>query len=241
MENGYLVISDLDGTLLGDDKALDEVAQWHSEHRQQVKFVYNSGRLVGSMRESIESTALPQPAAIIGGVGTQIFDPKTDRSIEDWPLRSTRWQPTQLCSVISDHAALELQPREFLAKHKISCYFRNATPKDLANLSEQLCQANGGRVEMIYSSQRDLDILPSGVNKGTAAAFLAKRWSYPADRVIVCGDTGNDRAMFEQGFRGIVVGNALRELKSLNSERVYHAQRDCAGGVLEGLKYWLSN
>ena len=88
------------------------------------------------------------------------------------------------------------------------------------------------------SPGRDLDVLPAGVDKGTAAVFLAKHWGVPRERVIVCGDTANDLSMFEQGFCGIVVGNALPELRALRSPRVYHARGRFAAGVEEGLRYW---
>lgn len=94
-------------------------------------------------------------------------------------------------------------------------------------------------MRIVYSSERDLDVLPAGIDKGTATAFLANSWDVPRDRVIVCGDTANDLSMFEQGFLGVVVGNALPELKSLDSPRVFHASEPFAAGVVEGLRHWL--
>jgi hypothetical protein len=92
---------------------------------------------------------------------------------------------------------------------------------------------------MIYSSKRDLDILPAAASKGKAAAFLANRWQIDAERIIVAGDSGNDADMFRAEYRGIVVGNAQSELKSLKTPRIYHATSMFAGGVLEGMRYWL--
>ena len=76
-------------------------------------------------------------------------------------------------------------------------------------------------------------------HKGAAAAYLARRWSIDPQRVVVAGDSGNDAAMFHMGFRGIVVGNARPELRSLVSPDIYHATAEFAAGVLEGLEYWL--
>ena len=58
---------------------------------------------------------------------------------------------------------------------------------------------------------------------------------------IVSGDTANDLMMFLQGFRGIVVANAHRELKELSGEKVYVSPYAYAEGVLDGLRYWLSH
>ena len=101
-----------------------------------------------------------------------------------------------------------------------------------------MLEAAGQGVQLVYSSDRDLDVLPAGIDKGAATARLAQHWQVPPQRVIVCGDTGNDRSMFEQGFRGIVVGNALPELQSLDSPDIYHATGSCAAGVAEGLRHW---
>jgi hydroxymethylpyrimidine pyrophosphatase-like HAD family hydrolase len=94
---------------------------------------------------------------------------------------------------------------------------------------------------LVYSSNRDLDVLPRGVDKGAAAAFLANEWNYPAARVIVSGDSGNDLAMFQAGFHGIVVGNAHSELKQLDSADVFHADSSYAAGVLQGLQHWMTD
>ena len=243
MENGHLIISDVDGTLLGDDAAAhvatEKLAQWYHDHRDRVRLVYSSGRLVSSVLESVETTPLPLPDAIIGGVGTQIRQFPGGTPVGTWPEDCEHWHPARLCSVLMEFSDLELQPAEFLSEHKISCYLYDASSKLLREISERLRVATGAEVELVYSSNRDLDILPRGANKGTAARYLATQWSYADDHVIVCGDSGNDLAMFQQGFRGIVVGNAHPELKALNSAAVYQAEKPCAAGVLEGLAHWV--
>ncbi|MGG2476586.1 HAD family hydrolase, partial [Rhizobium sp. BR5] len=68
----------------------------------------------------------------------------------------------------------------------------------------------------VYSSDRDLDILPKAADKGAALAWLCGQLRIGLDESVVAGDTGNDRAMFElNGIRGVIVGNALPELVSL--------------------------
>jgi hydroxymethylpyrimidine pyrophosphatase-like HAD family hydrolase len=133
---------------------------------------------------------------------------------------------------------LKLQPEEFLSPRKVSYYAHQATKKELSSWKLKL-QTAGIRTRVIYSSQRDLDFLPAGCDKGRATAFLAKHWGYTSLQVIASGDTGNDSAFFEQGFLGTIVGNALPELKALESPMIYHAQAGFAAGVQEGLEYWL--
>ena len=58
--------------------------------------------------------------------------------------------------------------------------------------------------------------------------------------VIACGDTANDCALYTRGFLGVVVGNALDELKALDAPCIYHANGNFAAGVQEGIAHWLA-
>jgi len=239
VENRYLLISDVDGTLLGDDEALEQFTQWYETQSDKLQLVYNSGRFVHSILESVESTALPEPVAVIGGVGTQIRCFSSQDPIGDWPDGDGQWDAGRIRSVLGEYRELDLQPEEFLSEYKISYYARNASAELLADIRQKL-EASECRVEVVYSSNRDLDVLPQGVNKGTAAAYLAAHWSYDKDQVFVSGDTGNDIALFQHGFRGIVVGNAQAELKKLKTSSIFHAKGKFAAGVQEGLTHWMA-
>jgi sucrose-6F-phosphate phosphohydrolase len=191
----------------------------------------------GSPTALVASTGLPEPDALIGHVGTHIESYARGERIAGWPRLAGPWDPWVVRQVMATVDGIELQPEEFNSPHKVSYYYHDATGAQLAELQSRL-EAAGQAVRIVYSSCRDLDVLPAGLDKGAAAAFLAQHWGVPRERVIVCGDTANDLSMFEQGFRGIVVGNALAELRSLRSPDVYHARGHFAAGVAEGLRHW---
>lgn len=242
MERPCLLISDVDNTLLGDDEATQRLAGWFDERRQSdypVRLALNSGRFCVSLLESVETTPLPCPDVIIGGVGTQIHFPPDWEAIPQWPLPNPGWVPEAIREEVVSELGIIPQEQEWQSDYKLSFYAHDLAPDRLATLRKNLVTA-GRAVEVVYSSQRDLDVLPAGVDKGTAAAFLAKLWEVPPERVFVAGDSGNDLTMFQQGFRGIVVANAHPELKRLNSDAVYHCKKPYAAGVVEGLEHWLN-
>jgi sucrose-6F-phosphate phosphohydrolase len=233
----WLVISDLDGTLLGNDPALDRFARWHQSVGERVLLAYASGRSCTSVAESIRETALPAPAAIIGNVGTEICRFPGGQTVGRWPkMQPGSWSADRVRAALAGMDGLELQPAHFQSPHKVSFFLRAAHRID--DVRQRLERANLS-AEIVYSSQRDLDILPRGANKGSAARYLAYALHVADDRVIVCGDSGNDAAMFQSGWRGVIVENALPELKRLSGQLVYQARGAFADGVLEGVQHWM--
>ena len=240
MERVNLLISDLDGTLLGDERALDGFAAWYDQVKSCVRLAYSSGRFLVSIRESIDAHNLPEPDAIICGVGTEIHDMAARKRLIGWPRLTYRWNPHIVRETCVAHHELQVQPEHLLSYYKISFYGHQLDEMFLVHLIRQLAGV-GQDVTVVYSSNRDLDILPAHTNKGAAAAYLARHWRFRREQVIVAGDSGNDTEMFRQGFRGIVVGNAQPELKSLRDPWVYHASGHFAAGVIEGLRHWLDD
>lgn len=236
----YLIVSDIDGTMLGDEAALAALAAWLAPRRERISLAYASGRFLRSVHRSIRSTGLPEPDFVIGGVGTDIFDYRARRRAVDWPaVRAGSWSSGRVREAMAGVPGLREQPAQFQSAWKISYYLDDATDAQLAQIRQRLQQA-GLDTDVIYSSRRDLDVLPGGINKGAAALHVARMLGIEPQRVLACGDSGNDLSMYCCGFRGIVVGNAMAELKEGAGEPVYIARGAHAGGVLEGLRHWLA-
>lgn len=238
MEDRSLLVSDLDGTLLGDAAATRRFDSWYQDRCSSWILVYASGRSFDSVIESVRESDLPNPAAIIGSVGTEIRWYPSGQAPAAWRDGfDSAWSADRVVRALGGHSELERQPAEFQSEYKVSYFLHDACPDFLARIQSQLVDS-GIAADVIYSSGRDLDVVPKGANKGSAAEFVAGACGVSADRVIVCGDTGNDESMFRRGFRGVMPANALDELKALAGERNYLASALFADGVIEGINYW---
>jgi mannosylfructose-6-phosphate phosphatase len=233
----FLIVTDLDGTLLGDEPALDAFRVWYADRRAQIDLAYSSGRSFESIALSMKEFSLPLPVAVICEVGTEIRCLPSAERLTNWPA-CPFWSAEVVRGLLATHPQLTLQPEEFQTRLKVSYFFHNASELDIEEIRGPLLQ-RGIEAEIVYSSDRDLDILPAGVNKGLAARHLAAALDIPIDRMIVCGDSGNDASMMCCGARGVIVANAQRELKQMTGDHLYHARGEFAAGVIEGIEHWL--
>jgi mannosylfructose-6-phosphate phosphatase len=235
----HMLVSDLDGTLLGDSAASARFADWYAGVAEDLLLVYSSGRAYDSLVDAFTSASLPQPSAVISDVGTMIRTHPGGAIMEGWRERISKgWSADEVRRMLADNPRLELQPEDSQSDLKVSYYVHEVSNDEIDALTKRICTA-GIDAQVVYSSQKDLDVLPAGAKKGTAAAYLALDWHIPFDRVMAAGDSGNDRAMLSMGWPGIIVGNAQAELKSLKSLYIYHATATYADGVIEGVQHWL--
>ncbi len=232
----FLLITDLDNTLLGDDAAVERFQNWWMQNSRRGRIVYVSDRFFGSIAESIERFRLPAPIAVIGGHGTEIHHYQSGAWLGAWrDDLGTKWKPQEIRESLSYITGLQLRPNNYQSQYKLS--FHMSEGVELKHV-RQVAEAIGGAIELVHDSNGCLDVLPAGVNKGSAAAFVAWTWQYKRQQVIVCGDSADDLAMLRR-FRAVIVGNGSDEVKSLVGPDIYRATAAFADGVVEGLEHWL--
>ncbi|MEX2044113.1 MAG: HAD-IIB family hydrolase [Opitutus sp.] len=237
-----LVASDLDGTLLGNPEATQRLRRaWEAiDPKARPLLVYATGRSCADTRKLIAGKLLPQADYIIGGVGTEIFDPRGKLQAGDFATQfGEGWDLGKIEAIMRTVPGIERQPPEFLHPYKSSWYWERADRSQLAELEQQL-HDTGLHVNMVYSSLRYLDVLPLRGNKGNALQWLCGLLDIALGGVVVAGDTGNDSSMFLlPGVRGIVVENAQPELfEAVVKLPVFVSRQVMADGVLEGLKHF---
>jgi sucrose-6-phosphatase len=241
-----LLVTDLDHTLVGNDTALEQLNQLLDRYRQNwgTKIVYATGRSRSSYQELIATQPLLTPDALIAAVGTEIYPNASNIVDPEWADKlSVNWHRNEIVAISSRFADLEPQPSAEQRPFKISYYLSPSVAAAVLLQLEELLAKNGFDVEIIYSGNRDLDILPRGGDKGKAVQFLRDRWQIDPAKSVVCGDSGNDISLFKYGQeRGIIVGNAQPELRLWHElhpvDWHYLAVGNCAAGILEGIQYF---
>ena len=242
----FLFVTDLDHTFVGNDEALTELQQTLSAHRQKygTKIVYATGRSQSLYRELQIEKNLIEPDALVVSVGTEIYLDGSDKPDSTWSERlSEGWNRDLVVAETAKYPELVPQPDSEQRPFTVRVFLKEESPaKILPQLDTNLLKC-GLNIKLIYSSGVDLDIVPRHSDKGQAMQFLRQKWGFVAEETVVCGDSGNDIALFAVGNeRGILVGNARPELLQWHNEHPadyrYLAQNFCAGGILEGLKHF---
>lgn len=231
-----LLVSDVDDTLTGDGAALIKLGEAFTAAGRSLVVAYNSSRPCASVRGTIENhPQLPVPDYLIGALGTEIEDGRSGLRLDGYTASlADNWQRDGI-----DRVARSLD----FAPHADEYQTPLKTSYDIEGEAVYLIflerlAARGLRAKVIFSNETKLDVVPERAGKGSAVRFLVEHLGLPPERVIVAGDSGNDIDMFVEPFRGIVVGNADDDLRSIAANHVYFAKADHAAGVLEGLRHW---
>ncbi len=235
-----LLVADLDGALLGGDPAgRQRLYRALQQVRETFQLTYVSGQTVYEQLAAIEDNQLLLPDYMVSAVGTEIHRLPGEYPLDEWyRYIQSGFVRDEIVAFLAETAPfLELQPAEHQTPLKVSYYWPAASANDLAELHRSLLAAPLP-VKLVYSANVYLDVIPERAGMGAAVKFLVDSLVLTPNQVFVCGDSGNDIDLFQYGFRGIVVGNATRELKKAVELRAYFSHKTYAEGLLEGLEHY---
>lgn len=234
----FLLVTDLDHTLVGDAQALLHLNQKLMAMRSQVGLIYATGRSYASARRLQQQVQLLEPDFWITGVGTEIY--QKEEQNQSWANHlSAGWDRSAIVGLTQAFPELVPQPDADQNPWKISFFLRSQQAEEiLATLRHRLAEA-GLAAQVVFSSDRDVDILPRQGDKGLAMTHLRQQLQIAPTATLVCGDSGNDISLFQHKTLGVMVGNAQPELRHWYSQHGqthhYFAQSRYAWGILEAL------
>jgi sucrose-phosphate synthase len=235
----YMLITDIDDTLLGGDpEALAKLTDLLKQHRPVLGFGVATGRKADSALEVLKTNNVPTPDIVISSVGSRISYSDKNRIDKGWQTHISKdWKPERIRSLLADLDFIRPQAQDLQGPYKRSYYMEPGKDR-LARIHHVLTQ-NRIRYTLIYSQDRYLDILPFRASKGKAIRYLSYKWEIPLNHFLVCGDSGNDEEMLKGEPLGLVVGNFCRELAHLkNAKNIYFAQKPHAEGMMEGIHHY---
>lgn len=83
----------------------------------------------------------------------------------------------------------------------------------LENFRQTLLSRSNGELQLVYSNDCYLEIIPTASGKGSAVRTLCGRLGIPLQNALAAGDESNDISMIEAAGLGIAMQNAKEEVK----------------------------
>jgi glucosylglycerol-phosphate synthase len=230
-----LLATDLDGTFLG-GKTIDKFKLYRLiREEQQIRLAFVTGRGMESVLPLLDDSIIPNPDFIICDVGATIINGRTLEAIQPIQSQIEKKWPGILAIRKKLRKVKGLALQKVPQQRRCSFYFEEDT--DIEQVKALVAEFG---CDVLQSASRYLDVLPGGINKGSTLKQLVKMMNIDEGQVLVAGDTLNDLAMYETGYKGVVVGAAEEALVTATSEmsEVFHAEKTGAGGILEAMEHF---
>ncbi|WP_005032472.1 HAD-IIB family hydrolase [Holophaga foetida] len=196
------LISDLDGTWLHPRSAPSSLRRLeaHLAATPDITLTFATGRTLASALGVLEGRIQRWPNHLITDVGTAIYhrtiqgDWDEDQDYADWVRK--RWDSDFLELMANRWIPEGVQRQEGITPLR-RIALEVLPGRNIKLLSEHLrknLEEAGARVDVLVTG-RCIDILPNGLHKGTAAAFLHSSLHLSAP-IVACGDSENDLGLF---------------------------------------------
>src|ERR1700689_1163169 len=248
-----LVLADVDGTLVTEEKVLTERAQASIKAMRAagIRFAITSGRPPRGMEMLIDVLDLDTPiAGFNGGMFVRrdlsILEQKAlppdvaqkavqlirEHGMDAWVYSGNDWLITKQNA---PHVAREAWTVKFDAKVVANYDDALASAAKIVGVSDdlervRLCEAAaqaafGQRATATRSQPYYLDVTNKDANKGAVVDYLSTHIGVPASEIATIGDQPNDVLMFVRSGLSIAMGNASDQVKS-QADRVTDSYND---------------
>lgn len=236
-----LVLADVDGTLVTEQKVLTKRAQAavHSLRGAGIRFAVTSGRPPKGMAMLVEPLQIDTPiAGFNGGLMVKpdftIIDQKTvpadvaasavellrSRGLDVWVYRGNDWLVGKADGPHVEHEAWTVK---FAPKVVGDVAAELDQVSKVVGVSDdfdkvQRCEADakatlGQRATANRSQPYYLDVTNKDANKGAVVEYLSRHLGVPAAEIATIGDQPTDVPMFQRSGFSIAMGNASDQVK----------------------------
>jgi sucrose-6F-phosphate phosphohydrolase len=233
-----MIVTDLDGTLIGDGPEFDEGTHEFKQYWEDSAglagglLVFNTGRSIGQVVALFTEKAgyMAIPNYIITAVGTKIFErnKKYDHTTvegwqecESWASELEQgWDLQRVREVVEGQIQANPNQAHWLDRgtehpHRCSLSAEHSVLERVLPGLRTAFNEQGLDVKIIVSGMGDwryVDCVSAGGGKLEALEWVRRRVGLPAEHCVACGDSGNDVLMLEGKNPAIVVGNAQPDL-----------------------------
>ena len=237
-----LVLADVDGTLVTEEKVLTQRAQSAvgALHKMGIRFAITSGRPPLGMAMLFDALKLETPIAGFNGglfvkrdlaileqktvpadVAAQAIDLIREHGLDAWVYSGNDWLITRSGA---PHVAREAWTVKFEPKvvtgfggvlHQVAKIVGVSDDHERVRRCEVDAQAAFGRRATANRSQPYyLDITNKDANKGAVVDYLSRHLDVPTEQIATIGDQPNDVLMFKRSGFSIAMGNASDEVQA---------------------------
>mgnify|MGYP005810832415 CR=1 FL=1 len=237
-----LVLADVDGTLVNEEKELTPRARDAvvALQRAGIHFAITSGRPPLGMAMLLDPLALKTPIAGFNGglfvnndftiltqktvppdVARRAVDLVRDHGLDAWVYCGNDWLVTKRDAPHVAHEAWTVKFEPLVVRNFDDRLDRAAKIVGVSDDHERVkrCEADaqalfGARASATRSQPYYLDITNQDANKGAVVDYLSLHLGIPPEEIATIGDQSNDVLMFKRSGFGIAMGNASDEVKS---------------------------
>jgi Cof subfamily protein (haloacid dehalogenase superfamily) len=237
-----LVLADVDGTLVTEEKILTERARKavSALHDAGIRFAITSGRPPLGMAMLFDALDIETPIAGFNGglfvkrdltildqktvptdVAQQAIDLMRAHDLDAWVYSGNDWL---ISKEGAPHVAREAWTVKFQPKVVADVREHLQGVAKIVGVSDDLekvksCEAEaqaqfGDRATATRSQPYYLDVTNKNANKGAVVDYLSQHIDVPAEEIATIGDQPNDVLMFKRSGFSIAMGNASDEVKA---------------------------
>ncbi|MCJ2139472.1 Cof-type HAD-IIB family hydrolase [Methylobacterium sp. E-066] len=240
-----LVISDVDGTLVADDKSLaaSTIAAVKRLRAAGIGFSIASARPPLGLKNLVAELGLDLPMGAFNGasvvrpdlstIEAQLIPEAAARAalaqleaenLDVWVFAESAW-----CLRDPNGPYTDLERRTIGAEPRVVAdlgTLMSAVSKivgvsrdhaHLAACEDRIGAALADRATVHRSQAYYLDVTPPGLDKGRFVTWMSRHLGIPPERIATFGDAGNDRPMFARSGFSVAMGNAEAAVKSAAS------------------------